>query len=103
MVSDGISKCPNCGGYLRPYDKVTRVVRTKRRETDWVELRRMRCERCGRVHREIPDYLIPYKQYEADLIQGVMEGLITTETYGYEDYPCEMTMIRWRSQNLQAV
>jgi len=103
MVSDGILKCPDCGGKLRYYDKVMRVVRTKRRQTDWVELRRMRCDRCGRVHREIPDYILPYKQYEADLIQGVMEGLITTDTYGYEDYPCEMTMIRWRSQNLQAV
>lgn len=103
MVNDGILKCPDCGGNLRYYDKVTRVVRTKRRQTDWVELRRMRCDRCGKVHREIPDYILPYKQYEADLIQGVMEGLITTDTYGYEDYPCEITMIRWRSQNLQAV
>ena len=103
MVNDCILKCPDCGGNLIYYDKVTRVVRTKRRQTDWVELRRMRCDRCGKVHREIPDYILPYKQYEADLIQGVMEGLITTDTYGYEDYPCEITMIRWRSQNLQAV
>ena len=27
---------------------------------------------------------------------GVLEGLITCETLGFEDYPCEMTMIRWR-------
>lgn len=36
------------------------------------------------------------KQYEADIIIGVLEGLITCGTLGFEDYPCEMTMIRWR-------
>ncbi|MEQ2698093.1 DUF6431 domain-containing protein, partial [Hungatella hathewayi] len=53
-------------------------------------------------HRELPDYIFPYKQYEAEVIRGVLEGFITCETYGYEDYPCEMTMVRWRnSQELQ--
>ena len=31
-----------------------------------------------------------------NIIIGVIEGLITCETFGFEDYPCEMTMIRWR-------
>ena len=29
---------------------------------------------------------------------GVIEGLITPETLGYEDYPCEMTMHRWMNE-----
>ena len=50
----------------------------------------------------IADYISPYKQYEAEVIRGVLEGFITCETYGYEDYPCEMTMARWKnSQELQ--
>ena len=31
----------------------------------------------------------------------VLEGLITCETIGFEDYPCEMTMLRWLSQKAQ--
>ena len=56
----------------------------------------------GQIRRELPDYISPYKQYEAEVIRGVLEGFITCETYGYEDYPCEMTMARWKnSQELQ--
>lgn len=52
---------------------------------------------CQTLHRELPDFIFPYKQYEAEVIQGVLEGFITTETSGYEDYPCEMTMVRWKA------
>ena len=38
------------------------------------------------------------KEYESEIIIGVIEGLITPETLGYEDYPCEMTMNRWLSE-----
>lgn len=55
---------------------------------------------CGCIHRNLPDYIYPYKQYEAEIIDGVVEGFITCDTIGFEDYPCEMTMFRWRSENL---
>lgn len=103
MVNKGDMKCPICGMLLKPYDSVPRVVRTKSRKTVWVKIRRLRCLKCNQIHRELPDYILPYKQYEAEIIRGVIEGLITTETLGYEDYPCDMTMSRWRSQNLQAM
>ena len=53
------------------------------------------------LHRELPEELFPYKQYESEVIRGVLEGLITCETLGYEDYPCEVTMIRWIAQKQQ--
>lgn len=59
MISDNQSICPKCGGQLKYYDHVQRLVRTK-------------------------------------FGNKVLEGLITCETLGFEDYPCEMTMIRWR-------
>jgi hypothetical protein len=37
-------------------------------------------------------------RYESEIIIGVLEGLITCETLGYEDYPCEATMRRWRAR-----
>ena len=96
MISNNESICPKCGGQLKYYDSVKRVVRTKRGRKNKVDIRRFRCSNCGSMHRELPDFIFPYKQYEADIIIGVLEGLITCETLGFEDYPCEMTMIRWR-------
>lgn len=99
MVTHDESTCPDCGGILKYYDSVPRIVRTKRRSTSWIKVRRLRCIKCGHLHRELPDDIFPYKQYEAEIIRGVIEGLITCETIGYEDYPCEMTMIRWKSSH----
>lgn len=95
MISNEQSRCPNCDGELKYYDKVKRIVRTKNRKTFWVVLRRFKCIKCHKIHREIPDNIFPYKQYEAEVIKGVLEGFITPNTLGFEDYPCEMTMSRW--------
>ena len=95
MVNNDVSICPKCGGGLKYYDHVQRIVRSKRRETWKIPMRRLRCMRCGALHRELPELLFPYKQYEAEVIIGVLDGLITCETMGFEDYPCEMTIRRW--------
>lgn len=101
MVEQGSVVCPNCGGYLSGYDHVKRIVRSKYGDRKFVNIPRYRCKRCKRLHRAIPSYILPYKQYETDIIQGVIEGLITSDTLGFEDFPCEMTVTRWRSQDLQ--
>lgn len=101
MISINELRCPNCGSELKYYDTVTRIVRTTNRKTRTVKLRRLKCICCKTVHRELPEFIFPYKQYETEVIKGVIEGLITSDTLGYEDYPCEMTMRRWTSQNLQ--
>lgn len=95
MVSNNTPSCKDCGGKLKYYDSVTRIVRTKGRKTKHILIRRLRCSKCGAIHRELPEFIAPYKQYEIEIIKGVLEGFITSETIGYEDYPCEMTMIRW--------
>ena len=101
MVIKNESTCPLCGGNLKYYDSVKRIVRTKRRSTTVVKIRRLHCQNCGAMHRELPDFLFPYKQYEAEVILNVLEGFITCETLGYEDYPCEMTMVRWMTRKTQ--
>lgn len=104
MITNNETTCPNCGGDLKYYDSVQRIVRTKGRDTKWVKIRRLQCSICGALHRELPDYILPYKQYEAEVVRGVLEDLITSDTLGFEDYPCEMTMIRWRrSRKLQVL
>ena len=101
MIAENTSVCPKCGGRLRYFDTVKRIVRTKARVTKWHDIRRLRCTVCGALHRELPEELFPYKQYEAEVIIGVLEGLITCETLGFEDYHCEMTMSRWMAQEQQ--
>lgn len=101
MISNNTSTCQDCGGKLKYYDKVRRIVRTKGRVSKWMNVPRYQCSECGCIHRYLPDYIYPYKQYESEIIAGVIEGLITCETFGYEDYPCEMTMIRWKAHKSQ--
>ena len=98
MVMCNASSCPNCRGVLKYYDSVPRVVRTRGRASEYVKIRRFRCIDCNKLHREIPDGIYPYKQYEAEVIRGVLEGFITSSTYGFEDYPCELTMKRWKTK-----
>ena len=95
MVGFNSSVCPNCRGDLKYYDSVPRVIRTKGRISDSVRIRRFRCVNCRKLHRELPDSIFPYKQYESEVIRGVLDGFITSDTIGYEDYPCEVTMKRW--------
>ncbi|MFI3115349.1 MAG: DUF6431 domain-containing protein [Clostridia bacterium] len=91
-------ECPMCCGRLEEYDRVRRIVRTKKRTTSYIYIRRMKCTNCSKIHRELPSFLLPYKQYEKEVVYGVLEDIITSETIGFEDYPCEKTMIRWRTQ-----
>ena len=55
----------------------------------------MKCTKCGILHRELPDFLVPYKHYTAEVISGVLDGQITPYDEDSADYPCEMTMHRW--------
>ena len=104
MIGEHESTCPCCGGSLKYYDHVKRIVRTKNRATKRIVIRRLSCRSCGALHRELPSFIFPYKQYESEVIKGVLEGFITSDTLGYEDYPCEATMIRWiNTHNLQVM
>lgn len=95
MTISETSFCPNCGGKLKYYDKVSRIVLTKGGAKNTVSVKRYRCVDCNKIHRFLPNFIFPYKHYDAEIIKGVLEGLITPDTLGYEDYPCEVTMIRW--------
>lgn len=95
MVKVGTSNCPKCDSELRYYDRVKRIVRTKNGVKKYVYVRRLKCVNCKSVHREIPEFIFPYKHYESDIIEGVLDGFITIYTIGFEERPCEETMQRW--------
>lgn len=98
MIYKNESVCPKCGQRLKYYDSVKRIVRIKYGRKTIIRVRRFRCIGCQAIHREIPEFIFPYKQYESEIIIGVLDGLITCETLGFEDFPCETTMERWISQ-----
>lgn len=89
--------CSDCGVPLKRYDSVSRIVRTQNRNSKIIKIERFKCPVCKHIHRDLPDNIFPYKQYEAKIIQGVLDGSISCETLGFEDYPCEETMQRWRN------
>ena len=57
MISDNQSICPKCGGQLKYYDNVQRLIRTKFGNKKRVAIRRLRCCKCHAVHRELPDFI----------------------------------------------
>lgn len=95
MVFDDDLICPKCSGRLTYYDSVKRIIKTKYGAVRRICVKRYVCTECGSVHRRIPDHILPYKHYEKEVVTGVVEGLITSDTLGFEDKPSEMTMKRW--------
>lgn len=89
-------RCPICGGDLFHYDTLDRQVRTEFGRKEMFKIRRMRCRNCGYTHRElIRGVMIPYKQYHAEIIEGVLDGVFTGDELYFEDYPSASTIRRW--------
>ena len=80
---------------MRAYDRVDRIVIRKYGIKEKTKIVRFRCDNCAVTLRELPDWLLPFKHYDKNIIVGVVEGLITSDTIGFEDFPCEITMKRW--------
>lgn len=57
MISNNTSTCQDCGGKLKYYDKVRRIVRTKGRVSKWVNVPRYQCSECGCIRRIISGWL----------------------------------------------
>ena len=87
--------CDRCHTVMKRYDKVNRTLRTRYGRKEMIFLERYRCPKCGHVARRLPREVVRFKQYHADVIEGVMNGWITSDTIGFEDFPSEMTMKRW--------
>lgn len=89
--------CTKCNGELRHHDTVKRIVIGKRGVKKTILVEKLKCKKCGHTVRILPEGIYPHKHYEADIIEGVAEGLIDECTLGFEDYPSDMTMKRWRA------
>jgi hypothetical protein len=92
------SICPQCGGALKYRDSRKRGVKNLFGEARCFFLRRLRCTVCGRFHTEIPDIILPYKRYDAETIQSVLDGEESATACAADD----STMHRWRASFAEA-
>ena len=106
MSNDPAPPCPECRGILAYRDSRKRILRREGGIRQWVVIRRFRCGQCGRLHNELPDCMVPYKHYHAEVISGVLDGVVSPEDLESEDYPCAETMrlwIQWLAINLERI
>jgi len=67
-------RCPLCGGAVYHRDHKSRFVKRLSGEVWHFRLRRLLCDNCSKLHTEIPDIIQPYKHYDSETIQSVLDG-----------------------------
>ncbi len=77
-------------------DKVLRGQKQIGGEREWYMINRLKCtnESCGRLHRQLTDEMVIHKQYAAEVIEDVIDGVVS-ETDPISD-PCDATIRHWR-------
>ena len=83
MIAINETLCPECNGSLIYYDRVKRILLIKKQFVKHIYIRRFKCIKCDSFHRELPNSLLPYKQYEAE---GYKRGHRRTHNIGYVEF-----------------
>ncbi len=89
--------CPVCQSPMKHKDWRRRHIRKEGGEKYWGKIRRLYCEKCHRLHNELPSCLSPYKHYDVEVIEGVVDDVTASDIANTEDHPCEKTMERWKA------
>ena len=95
VSSEKTPEGPCCGGQLRYRDSRLRIRKHEGGDRDYLRIRRFKCSTCKSHHNELPDILLPYKHYEAEVVSGVIDGIVKPEDQDSEDYPSVSTMLYW--------
>ena len=68
--------CPNCniGIGMWRYGYRKRRMRDYVANKYWIFLPRYKCQKCGKIYWTLPDFLLPYKQYDRSTIEKVQNG-----------------------------
>lgn len=66
--------CPHCGGKLKPKGWPKRGSIQVDGEKWTLKVQRRRCEGCGKYHRELPDFIVPYKRHCLETIELIITG-----------------------------
>lgn len=98
VVSKEIPICPFCGKPMEFAQHAHRHEKLAGGTMQWYQIEVWKCSDCTvqRMHRALPDFLAPYKHYNVDIITDVIDNVIDSDDLGYENYPSEKTMFRWK-------
>lgn len=66
--------CPVCSGELFVRGLRERKLIDTEGEKITLMIRRLRCGKCGRLHHELPDVVVPYKRHSAESIEAIISG-----------------------------
>ena len=98
IISLVSSKCPLCGGVVYHRDCKSRDSKKLNGEVWRFRLRRLICDGCAKLQTELPDIIQPYKHYDSEAIQSVIDS-------GEKARECvadDSTISRWKSDFAKA-
>ena len=87
VKSNEIINCPCCEEKLKVIGSRKRGVIEHDGNKRSLIVRRLRCIKCGRIHHELPDVLVPYKRYSSDTV----ENILSSHDIKSSDIPCEIS------------
>ena len=82
--------CPICGGQLFTRGTCQRKAKDSAGLTTIYQLRVLQCSNCHKTHRELPDFLVPYKRYDAEAIVHIVS---TPQTAPCESRTCDLLRV----------
>lgn len=82
-------------GQLIFRDYCRRILRQEGGDSEWIMIPRHRCNNpgCRKLHRIIPDILVPYKHYQEEVIVDSLDKRIDPACS--DDRPSEQTVRHW--------
>ena len=72
ILSEEENVCPICHNELVVIGSRDRMVIDGDGSIEILVIRRLRCEKCKKIHHELPDILVPYKRHSAETIDNVI-------------------------------
>jgi len=79
--------CPICGERLIIRGERQRKMIDNKESKVTLVIRRLKCEKCKRIHHELPECIVPYKRHCAETIEAIVTGKT-------EEAPCSDATIR---------
>ncbi|MBQ6388523.1 MAG: hypothetical protein IJH90_02690 [Mogibacterium sp.] len=65
-------------------------------DTEWIFIPRHQCDNpaCRRIHRMLPDFLVPFKHYQETVVVDAVDDRIMPDSS--DDRPSAQTVLRWK-------
>ena len=76
IISEEESVCSVCTGILVVIGSRKRGLINSAGDKETLVIRRLRCQKCQKIHHELPDRIIPYKRHCAETFENVINGKV---------------------------